>query len=118
MMSSKFRTVAVGAVAIALTIGTLASSANAAGRNIANGGFPAPAHGTSTLLNLPGGAHFELATSAGLTFYMPTNAAAFALAPFGLSLAHVPLPNPTTTVSSSPPPPIIVSPPVSAPVGP
>jgi hypothetical protein len=100
-MSRQSQNLLTGAAAV-LAAAALAPAAHAAGRNIANGGFPAPANGTAMLLNLSGGAHFILGFSAGLTFYEPTNAAAYAIAPYGIALDGVTvLPNPTTTSSSS-----------------
>ena len=66
-------------------------------------GLPTPAHGTSMLLSLSGGAHFIMGcTTGGFCFWMPDNAAAVAMAPYGLSaIDQTPLPNPTATSTST-----------------
>jgi len=100
-MSSPSRVAYLSATAAAVAL-AFATSAGAVGGNLPNGGFPQVQPGTANLLNLSGGAHFILAYSAGLVFYEPTNAAAFAMAPYGIALDGVTvLPNPTTTTSSS-----------------
>ena len=69
-----------------------ASSTGASfGRPRGGGGVPL---GIPTTLNRPGGAHFELGCDfqGNNCFYMPINAAAFAYAPHGLTLAGVRIP--------------------------
>jgi hypothetical protein len=59
----------------------------------ARGGGRSIPLGIPTTINLPGGAHFELAFSQLQGYlYIPVNAAAFAIAPHGLDLNGHPLP--------------------------